>query len=116
MKLILDFPVPELNPNKRIHWAKKARAVKWYRNHAWRVALKEPGRNQWDRAEIRAVFCVPDARRRDPDNLMACMKAAWDGFVDAQILSDDRGLVLYPPTLVIDRKRPRVEIEITEAA
>lgn len=117
MKLVLDLPPAELSPNRRVHWAKKARAVKYYRAFAAVVARCAPNyRKGWERAEVRAVFHLPDARRRDPDNLMAAMKAAWDGFVDAGVLADDNGLILHPPVLAIDRAHPRVEVTLTEAA
>lgn len=118
MRLILDLPPRELNPNARIHWARKARAVKAYRHIAWAHArnAKRPRSHRWERADVRVTFLLPDARRRDPDNLMAAMKAAWDGFVDACLLADDCGLILHPPVLAIDRKHPRVVVDITEAA
>jgi len=40
------------------------------------------------RADV--VFTLPDHRRRDPDNLMAMLKPAWDGLVDGGLLQDDR--------------------------
>lgn len=114
VRLVLDLPPVELSPNKRVHWARKARAVKYYRTLAMVVA-RNMGRRErvWVRAEARTTFYLPDRRRRDPDNLMAAMKAAWDGLVDARVLADDNQLVAHPPTLTVDRSWPRVEIEIT---
>lgn len=118
MRLVLDLPPRELSPNSRTHWAKKARAVKYYRTLAMVVARNAVGRRGpgWERAEARATFYVPDKRRRDPTNLSASLKAAWDGFVDAGVLTDDQYLIEHPPVIVVDKERPRVEIEISEAA
>jgi crossover junction endodeoxyribonuclease RusA len=117
MRLILPLPPRELAPNRRPHWAAKAKAVREYRTRAWAVArnVSNGQRLDWERAEVRTVFMLPDRRRRDPDNLMAAMKAAWDGIVDAHVLTDDRYLILHPPTLMVDRARPRVEITLTDA-
>ena len=35
------------------------------------------------------VFIVPDNRRRDEDNLLASLKAAWDELVSIKLLADD---------------------------
>lgn len=118
MKIILPLPPRVLSPNSRGHWAPKAKAVKEYRFRAWAEGLAATNgyRPGWASAEVRAVFCVPDKGRRDPDNLMASLKAAWDGFVDARILTDDKALIIHPPVVMVDRKWPRVEITLTEAA
>lgn len=118
MRFVLPLPPRELSPNVRSHWAKKAKAVKSYRLRAWVEARNATNakRLEWERAEVRTTFYLPDLRRRDPDNLMAAMKAAWDGIVDAHVLTDDRYLITYPPTLELDRKRPRVVVDITEIA
>lgn len=117
MKLVLDLPPRELSPNARVHWAKKARAVKYYRTLACVVARNQGRRDRvWDRAEVVTVWYLPDRRRRDPDNLMASLKAAWDGIVDAQIISDDKQLIIHPPVIAFDSERPRVEIVMEEAA
>lgn len=118
VRLTLPLPPRELSPNARTHWARKARSVAAYRLCAETMARKvvrASQRSRWDRAEVRTTFYLPDRRRRDRDNLMASMKAAWDGLVDAEILSDDRGLVQYPPVLEVDRENPRVEIEVRPA-
>ena len=118
MRIVLGLPPRELSPNARVHWAKKARAAKAYRMVAFIAARNVPGwmRPRWELAEAQATFYLPDARRRDGDNLSASLKAAWDGIVDAEILADDCGLKIHSPLLCIDRARPRVEIEIIEGA
>ena len=118
MRLVLDLPPRELSPNFRSHWAKKAKAVKYYREQAWARARIEAPRPflEWKRATLRTTWYLPDARRRDPDNLMASLKAAIDGLVDARVLADDNGLIIHPPVLAIDRQWARVVLDIEEAA
>lgn len=117
MRIVLDLPPRELNPNSRTHWSKKAKAVKYYRQLAFIAARNAENRGRgWDRAEVVTVFYLPDRRRRDPDNLMASLKAAWDGIVEAGVLTDDNQLIIFPPVIAFDSERPRVEIEMREAA
>lgn len=115
----LGLPPAELSPNSRCHWAVKAKAVKRYRRSAGVIARARLGRAKaprWRRAQVLAVFFLPDGRVRDPDNLMACLKPAWDGLVDAGILADDRGLVILPPILkrATDEDGPGVRIVVNE--
>lgn len=115
IRLVLSFPSRDLHPNARVHWARLARAKKAYREEAWAAALcYDRSRPLWESAVVRAAFYVPNLRRRDPDGLMASMKAAWDGVVDAGVLADDDKLVLYPPALILDRKNPRVEVTLEQ--
>ena len=118
MRLVLDLPPRALSPNLRVHWAQKAKAAKYYRTLAMVVARNAVGRAgpEWERAEVRTTFYFPDRRRRDRDNHMAMLKPAWDGLVDARVLTDDQHLIQHPPTMAVDKARPRVEIELTEAA
>lgn len=115
VRVTLDLPPKELSPNGRTHWARKARAVRQYRMKAWAAARTETNayRWEWERAELRAVWFLPDRRRRDPDNLMSSLKAAIDGLTDAHVLADDRGLVIHPPVMMVDRQHPRVELTIS---
>lgn len=90
VQIELPFPPRALSPNSRFHWRAKARAVAHYREAcgwagkealqslppAFRGPLSPPVR-----AEV--TFLVPNRQRRDPDNLMASLKPAWDGLVDA---------------------------------
>ena len=118
MRLVLDLPPKELSPNCRSHWAKKAKAVKYYRMLAF-IEARNASRSIERgivRAEAWVTFYVPDNRRRDPTNLAASLKAAWDGIVDAHVLTDDQYLDVHPPVIIVDRENPRVEITIEELA
>lgn len=116
--VVIDLPLPSrvLSPNGRASWRKKAKAVARYRDAAFLVAKQAQGGvwRRWTRAVARVTFHWPDDRRRDEDNAVLLLKPAFDGFVDAQLLVDDstRELKREPPVHCIDRRRPRVVIEV----
>lgn len=90
--VVFPWPPKELSPNARLHWSALARAKKAYRRACWALALEAglplqfnpqpPGVN------VHLVFCPPDRRARDEDNLVACMKAGLDGLADALKIND----------------------------
>lgn len=105
LTIILPIPFPELWPNARPHFHAKARATKRYRKLSHLVALSEGNRERWGEpakaVTIRATFFLP-CRKRDPDNCIAALKAAFDGLADAKIIANDRDLTILPPLV-----RPR---------
>ena len=119
MELTVTLRLPDLalSPNARVHWAQKAAATRAYRTLAHVRGLEALGNvdhlPRWKRATARAIFYVPDRRRRDRDNLLASLKAAFDGFVDAGILEDDAGLTHLPVVIQVDQDNPRVEIRLS---
>jgi crossover junction endodeoxyribonuclease RusA len=114
VRLTLPLPPAGCSPNARGHWSKRARAVAEYRARSAGEARKILARHRqrWERAVASAVFYLPDARRRDHDNLAASLKAAFDGLKDADVLADDYGLRHEPIRVEIDRTNPRVEITV----
>lgn len=122
LRIELPLPPAGLSPNARGAWQKKARLTKRYRELAcWltRDARRKAGlpRRAWPRAVATAHFFWPVLRARDVDNAQASLKAAFDGMVDAGLIAGDRADVLThrPPVFAIDKKRPRVMIEVAEA-
>lgn len=110
--LDLPWPPAALNPNRarRKHWSARREATALYRQECFVAA------HQAIVAHIRrdsfplplpppvtatVTFWMPDRRRRDLDNLLAAMKPAWDGLVDAGLLVDDSAdqltITLKPP-------------------
>ena len=86
------LPPSECSPNYRGHWAKRAKAVKALREAAMLCALNDSrfARPEYDKAEVSITLVVRDARYyRDPDNMIASLKPAIDGCVDAGIIKDD---------------------------
>jgi Holliday junction resolvase RusA-like endonuclease len=60
------------------------------------------------------TFVVPDRRRRDMDNLLAMLKPAWDGLVDAGLLVDDSAemLRLGAPKMRVEKGQQYVEVRL----
>lgn len=118
LSFTMPLPPKELSPNARVHWAKKFRAVREYRSlakfHAGIAGALCRGL-PWERAEVSLTFYFPHKRVRDGDNAIASMKAAFDGMSDAGVIANDSGLTHLPPTLLVDRDNPRVEITLTLA-
>ena len=54
----------------------------------------------------------PTTRRMDADNLLATMKAAFDGLTDAGIWPDDRECTFLPCQQLKDAANPRIEIQV----
>ncbi len=93
MKIIIPMlPDKALSPNARVHWSVKHRATQSFRNAAFVCALEgsrfaHPG---YDKAEVSMTLVIPSRRYiKDPDNMLASLKSAIDGCVDAGIIKDD---------------------------
>ncbi len=116
--ITITIPLPEraLSPNTRVHWSRKAKAVKRYRRLAWAAAFDATPctPERWAKASVAIAAYYPTRRHPDPDNLIASLKAAFDGIADAGIVANDRGLWPLRPEIVIDRTRPRIELTINE--
>ncbi len=91
LKVILDhLPYSELNPNSRLHWAVKARAVKASREEiGWLAKVQWHDDKPMMRARISYEFHTKDKRRRDLDNLLSSAKAWQDGLIDVGVIFYD---------------------------
>jgi Holliday junction resolvase RusA-like endonuclease len=119
MLVKLSLPPAELWPNARPHRMAKARATKAYRHEAAIEAKRAMGRSRpprWTAATIQAEFYFPTVRRRDPDNCLAALKAAFDGLRDAGVIADDNQLTHRPVKVASGQGRRGVELRITPAA
>ena len=92
---MLEFTVPwppkELSPNARKHWAVRSRKAKVYRAQCFayaRNALAQSDLELQGRLVLALVFCPPDRRKRDDDNLVAAFKSGRDGIADALGIDD----------------------------
>ncbi len=114
--VILRPPPRELSPNARVHPLIRAATVKRYRECARLMALValSRARPQWTQARVTCRFYFARSRRRDRDNLLASMKAAFDGLADAGVVADDVGMVHQEVEVGIDRANPRVEIDVVD--
>lgn len=96
IEVLVPFPPADLNPNKRLHWAVKSKAVKAYRNLcAWHAL--EAGVRPMDADKLRVIitFTPPDKRRRDRDNMIAAFKAGADGIADVSGVDDADWVTSY---------------------
>lgn len=115
--IILPLPERALSPNTRVYWSRKAKAVKRYRRLAhWIANAATIGQSpeRWAKASVAIAAYYPTRRHPDPDNLIASLKAAFDGIADAGIVANDRGLWPLRPEIFTDRANPRIELTITE--
>jgi len=94
----LPFPPSVLSPNARPGKYKKASAVKEAKELGYYLTLESFSRDEntvvvgsnWKVDRIRAtyIFCAPDSRRRDLDNILASCKAYQDGVCRALGIDD----------------------------
>lgn len=99
-EIFLPWPDSGLLPNKRLHWAKKAKLVKAYREECSYLTYYGLGTQLL--LELRAAaangsrialfvdFFRPDRRKRDEDNIMASFKAGIDGIADGLRIDDSK--------------------------
>lgn len=113
----LPWPPKTLSPNARPHFMALSKAKKAYRKacceEAWaagvrpNVAYKPP-------LHVRVEFIPPDRRSRDKDNLIAAMKAGFDGLADALGIDDKHFRLDFLP--VSPEIGGMVKVQISEAA
>lgn len=119
MKLTITLPLPpkELSPNYTVgsigQRMAKATKTKQYRKHAASLTAEEASGEPWPAAYVECFFYHKDTRRRDKDNALASLKAAFDGIADAGLVGDDSALTYLPVKMLKSKENPRVEIEIT---
>lgn len=113
MKAILPWPPKELSPNARLHWAKKAKAVKAYRQECMVLARNAGLSVTWPGpVHLWVTFYRPDRRRYDDDGIFSRFKAGRDGLADALAIDDIR--FVYHPYLHDEvRKGGEVVVVIT---
>ncbi len=119
IKITLPLPAKVLSPNCPVGsiggMYAKAAAVKRYRRLA-REAVEAEGieSGPWGHATVGATFHYKIKRRRDQDNAMASLKAAYDGLVDAGLIIDDdfEHLERLAPRFLVDGTHPRVTLVI----
>ena len=113
MKLIL--PLPLNLGNARLHWAEKNRKMNAYFDLC--LATVKVKRPEWPlpRADISATLYVWNLMD-EGDNMRTRLKWPLDFLVQRGYIEDDspRTLTWGPVSQAIDRKRPRVEIELVE--
>ena len=119
MKIVLPLPPKELSPNERPYFMLKSRMTKKYRRDAGFATLHAMNESHeaggWERATVKATFYYRESRRRDADNCLASIKAAFDGMADAKLITNDSGLTHLPVEIVTGSKYQRVELEVVDS-
>ena len=111
--ITLPEPPKELNPNGRHHWRAKLRPKQQYRETAKWCGMEMVGdREPVEAAEVWITYYHRTANHRDRDNILASLKPAIDGLVDAGLLADDSDLTYRPIRRETDKGNPRVEVTI----
>lgn len=89
MTVSLPWPSRILSPNSRSHWAEKAKAAAKARRDSCLLCQAAGVRAlPWDRMQVELIFCPPDKRPRDLDNMLASAKSLLDGVADATGVDD----------------------------
>ena len=117
--ITLELPWPEkkLSPNSRAHWRAKAAYQKQAHLTGYVTMRKwmEHARIVMDATvPVTLIFCPPDNRGRDLDNLVASCKHMLDGIADALDYDDrkfrpitaDWGAVCKPGKVIVTIGRP----------
>jgi crossover junction endodeoxyribonuclease RusA len=91
IEIILPWPPKSLNPNARVHWTKKRKAVSAYRTEGALATLAgtmEPNLKGSKAVLLDIEFVAPDRRPRDLDNMLASIKSGLDGVADVLQVND----------------------------
>lgn len=93
MNILLPWPSKDLSPNARLHWSRKARAVKIARLEAWEATYQAIHRDKFrvepdTMIDLYIEFHPSDRRRHDLDNCLARCKGYLDGIADALKIND----------------------------
>ena len=87
IEIKLPWPDSNLNPNKVVHFRKKAKIKKAQKEEANKIAsIISPVFEGF--IELDITFCPPTKHRRDLDNLLNSMKSALDGISEAWNIDD----------------------------
>jgi crossover junction endodeoxyribonuclease RusA len=93
IELVLGWPSRKLSPNSRTHWRAKAPLQQAAHMEGWAETRKWLETHRPVFAEtfpVTLIFCPPDRRPRDLDNLVASCKHNLDGIADALDVNDRR--------------------------
>ena len=116
LRITLPLPGKDLSPNARPHFMAKAKQVRELRQATAIEAMVWCRENAntfpWPEATIQLTFYFARNGRRDPDNLLASAKAAFDGLRDAGVLMDDDKITHLPVEWKKDKDHPRLVLEL----
>lgn len=113
LQLMMPWPDSLLNPNVKVHWAVKRDAKQASRDAGYLITLQKGVQLDPDkRYQVELVFCPPNNRTRDLDNLQASCKWMLDGIAQALGINDSqfRPVSDWGPLV----ERGKVEVSIKE--
>jgi crossover junction endodeoxyribonuclease RusA len=113
--ITLEMPHKHLSPNSRCHWAQKSKQKRAQRMESSMRIFQQLGTKHfpdWKTANVQITVTPPDRRRRDKDNLLASLKAAFDGAQDAGLIADDSGLT-YLPIAITEPDKANAGVTLT---
>jgi Holliday junction resolvase RusA-like endonuclease len=108
-------PPPSANRIRNLHWATR-RELEWMWKEEVFYAVVNAGKPRFARARVQLKMFYAVKRKRDTDNVLGGLgKAMIDGLRMANVIPDDDSetVEIAEPMLAIDRKNPRVEIEVS---
>jgi len=124
--VIPGTPAYSLSPNSRTHWAVKQRETKEARRAVrcsmpgdvagiWESLIVSPVKLRW------TVYLAKGGKKRDNDNMLACLKAHQDGLVAWNLIPGDSPRWI-PETPTVEqivwsrhRSDPKIIVTIEEA-
>lgn len=117
--IILPIPPRILSPNCQIatlrgRFAKAAAAKKQRRLTKEAIQEECIETATWGKLSVTPEFFHTTKRKRDDDNAMGSLKAAYDGIVDAGLIPDDTPeyMVRHLPIFSVDKEYPRVQLTV----
>lgn len=117
--VVLPIPNKVLSPNCMIaslggRYMKVAATKKYRALTRASLEAEEITTAPWNYARVFPTFFHATIRRRDEDNYQGMLKAAYDGVVDSGLVEDDdsKHMRKEPPTFLVDKDYPRVELRI----
>ena len=90
--ITLPWFAKELSPNVKVHWAKRGKAAKSARKHAF-LATRLAGYTKLSTVDanspkVLSIVFYPPSKRGDLDNMLASVKNYNDGIADALGIND----------------------------
>lgn len=115
---MIKLIIPEIPPsnnkymgNSNSHHIYRKEKEKWAEIIMWEVKSQLKKIDAFQKAVVKLKYFFKDSRRRDPDNYSG--KFILDGLVKAGVLVDDSfDCIKLELESEVDKKNPRIEIEI----
>jgi hypothetical protein len=109
----LTYPHANLNPNRKLHWAKKSSYVKTYKS-IWHTELLPHKSLLKGKSVFRMSMAPPDKRRRDCDNAEASLKPMWDALAIISGIDDSKFRISKLDHFLPPEKNGVIYLEVIE--